>query len=414
MMKKIILLTYLVIITFVVFSQDDSRERYIDKFKEVAIREMERSGVPASIKLGQGILESNAGQSTLAKKANNHFGIKCGPNWTGKTYYREDDDYDEEGNLIKSCFRVYKNAGACYAAHSDFLRDPKKAYRYGFLFDLNPTDYKAWARGLKMAGYATSPTYAEKLIRIIEAYELFKFDRGDFKDIPDIILDDETYVDSPIQRINDAKTILSEKGDTPFEIANKTGIAVRCILKFNENLTENNQTIPENTRVYLQNKRNNYRGKKKWHYVKEGETLFHLSQRYGVKESKLRKKNRIEEDREPKTGEAIKLRGWKVCKKNSPKTIKAEEVPDLPEEKLKDEVDFIDDPVGVEETLDVEETFDPFDEELPQPEPVYHIVQSKETLYGISRKYNVSVPQLRQLNNLTSDVIFPGLQLRIK
>ena len=185
----------LIILGAVIFSSvqaedSKSRESYIKKFKKIAISEMERTGVPASIKLAQGILESNAGQSTLARKANNHFGIKCGSTWTGKTYYRKDDDFDENGNLVESCFRAYRNAKSSFIAHSEFLADPRKRYRYGFLFQLNPRDYKAWARGLKRAGYATSPTYAEKLISIIETYDLDQYDgstpnrRGDDRDAP--------------------------------------------------------------------------------------------------------------------------------------------------------------------------------------------------------------------------------------
>ncbi|MCB0375607.1 MAG: glucosaminidase domain-containing protein, partial [Sinomicrobium sp.] len=126
--------------------------KYIDEYKDIAIREMERAGIPASIKLAQGILESNAGQSDLARRANNHFGIKCGDNWNGRTLHKKDDDYDATGKLIESCFRVYRNAEASFVAHSEFLRDPKKTYRYGFLFQLDPTDYERWAYGLKKAG----------------------------------------------------------------------------------------------------------------------------------------------------------------------------------------------------------------------------------------------------------------------
>lgn len=127
----------------------NDRLDYIARYKDIAIREMERAGIPASIKLAQALLESDAGNSYLARKANNHFGIKCGAAWDGKKFYRLDDDYDDKGNRVKSCFRAYKDAEDSFIAHSEFLRDPAKEYRYGFLFRIDPTDYKRWATGLK-------------------------------------------------------------------------------------------------------------------------------------------------------------------------------------------------------------------------------------------------------------------------
>ncbi|NJO87484.1 MAG: glucosaminidase domain-containing protein, partial [Lewinella sp.] len=117
-------------------NQSPEQLRYIERYKDIAIREMERSGVPASIKLAQGILESDAGRSFLAQRANNHFGIKCGSEWNGEEVYREDDDFNDRGELIKSCFRGYRNPEASFVAHSEFLRDPNKTFRYGFLFRL--------------------------------------------------------------------------------------------------------------------------------------------------------------------------------------------------------------------------------------------------------------------------------------
>ncbi|HMQ90591.1 MAG TPA: glucosaminidase domain-containing protein, partial [Flavilitoribacter sp.] len=125
---------------FLQAQQDQDFLDYIEKNKKIAIREMERAGIPASIKLAQGILESNAGKSFLARRANNHFGIKCGDDWNGRKVYQKDDDYDDKGKLVESCFRVYESVEACYVAHSEFLRDPRKEFRYGFLFRLDPTD----------------------------------------------------------------------------------------------------------------------------------------------------------------------------------------------------------------------------------------------------------------------------------
>ncbi len=162
-----------------------ARLNYVDRFKGIAIREMERTGVPASIKLAQGLLESDAGRSTLANQANNHFGVKCHSEWQGERYYKEDDDYDPvTKELIKSCFRVYKNADESFMAHSEFLRDPRKVNRYGWLFQLPKTDYSAWAHGLEKSGYATATDYSEKLIKIIEDFQLAQFDGYTSAEIP--------------------------------------------------------------------------------------------------------------------------------------------------------------------------------------------------------------------------------------
>jgi len=150
---------------------------YIDQYSGIAVIEMERTGIPASITLAQGIIESRYGMSGLAKNSNNHFGIKCNNNWQGGKYYHKDDDY-VNGKLVKSCFRTYDNPAASYYDHSEFLMVNK---RYGFLFDLDKTDYKGWAKGLKKAGYATAKDYASILINTIEKFELYKYDQEGFE-----------------------------------------------------------------------------------------------------------------------------------------------------------------------------------------------------------------------------------------
>ena len=295
---------------------------YIDKNKDHAVREMERAGIPASIKLAQGLLESNAGKSYLARKGNNHFGIKCGANWKGKKVYRKDDEYNAQGKLVESCFRSYRSAEACYIAHSEFLRDPSKHFRYGFLFRLDPTDYKRWAKGLKKAGYATSATYAEKLIRIIEQYELNKYDRYSSGTVEVPV---EDVLEAGVYSTNDVKYTNAEDNETVAEIAKRTDTSLRSLLKYNENLTNGNQSLKEGDRVYIQPKRNAARGKKdKWYTVKKGQNLFFVSQQYGIKLSKLMRRNRLEEGMEPAEGEVLKLRGCKV--KNQPKLATAAEI----------------------------------------------------------------------------------------
>lgn len=169
-MKKIILLfTLLSVVLLSAVAQNSSvkerTEAYINNYKDLAIQEMLRTGVPASIKLAQGILESQFGESTLAKNANNHFGIKCKTEWTGDKIYQDDDARGE-------CFRVYKSAEESYRDHSDFL---KTRPHYSFLFKLEPTDITGWAYGLKRAGYATNKTYPERLLRVIEDYQLHQY-----------------------------------------------------------------------------------------------------------------------------------------------------------------------------------------------------------------------------------------------
>ncbi len=146
---------------------------YLDTYAELAVVEMYRSGIPASIILAQGLHESNYGTSDLATKANNHFGIKCKSYWQGGTYYHEDDDYNDNGNLIESCFRSYNSSLESYVDHSNFL---KYSAHYSKLFDLCRTDYKGWAYGLKECGYATDVSYSQKLIKNIEKYNLNKYD----------------------------------------------------------------------------------------------------------------------------------------------------------------------------------------------------------------------------------------------
>ena len=290
MVRKLQLSLIIALICTTCFAQKGDRHAYINRYKDIAIREMERAGVPASIKLAQGILESNAGSSYLARKANNHFGMKCGSQWKGKKAYRKDDDFDENGKLIESCFRAYKSGDESYIAHSEFLRDPRKEHRYGFLFRLNPYDYKRWAHGLKKAGYATSATYATKLIKVIETYELQKYDKMTSTDV--IVNNPSDKKIEPIAGIdlhmnNDVKMVFAKANETPQEIALKTDTKIKCILKYNEKLKAADEQLVEKTRIYIQPKRKAYRGKKKWHYVKKGDTMYDISQLYGVKLSKL-------------------------------------------------------------------------------------------------------------------------------
>ncbi len=210
-MKKIVCLLILLQST-IVFA--DNTEAYIKKYRKIAIKEMRRYGVPASITLAQGILESGSGNSRLAKKGRNHFGIKCTSDWHGRTI-REDDDKKDE------CFRKYRKAKHSYRDHSEFIATKK---RYEFLFELDKRDYKAWAAGLKKAGYATNPNYPSLLINLIEKYDLEKYDkRGARRMIrrEERNTEDQKDKNSEDQKGGNAKYHLVESGDTMYSIAKK-------------------------------------------------------------------------------------------------------------------------------------------------------------------------------------------------
>ena len=242
-LKTVNLLSLILLMVSAATAQESEHLKYIERYKEIAIREMERAGIPASIKLAQGLLESNAGQSWLARNANNHFGIKCGNDWDGKKVYQKDDDYNDEGKLVESCFRSYKNADASFIAHSEFLRNPRKEYRYGFLFRIDPTDYKAWAEGLRRAGYATSANYHLKLIDIIERYDLHRFD---LMSSVEIIADagvsnqgEDAVVRPGLEfENNDVRYVLAKAEETPAQIAERTSVRLGEILSYNEGLKD--------------------------------------------------------------------------------------------------------------------------------------------------------------------------------
>lgn len=476
-MRGLFVSAVLLFLSMAVSAQPTDRFAYIEKYKEIAIREMRRTGIPASIKLGQGILESAAGGSTLARRANNHFGIKCGSTWDGKKFFLEDDDYDDKGRLIESCFRAYRNGEASYTAHSEFLRDPRKAYRYGFLFRIDPLDYKAWARGLLLAGYATSRTYAQNLIRVIEQYQLYELDRMTMEEIEEGPLPGEGVIEGVpfIVLVNDVKMVFAREGETPAEIARRTRVDIRRIVKYNEKLESANAVLQDNDRIFLQKKRCNFRERQKWHYVKEEEDMYDISQLYGLRLKKLYKRNKIEPGQEPAVGERIRLRG----RRNDPPQLRSqgpstyfsarspvEEMPmdeghaipnEVAQERILRELDLPELPEQPEEIPESEKPEKPNETEIPdkpvtpkppktekdipppppdtepetQPEkpeqpqlepdkqpvpqgPIYHEVVKGDTLYNISKRYDTTVDKLRELNDLNNNLIKIGQKIRVR
>jgi len=417
-------------------AEASEQDAYIQRFKRIAMQEMERSGVPASIKLAQGILESNSGKSYLARTAKNHFGIKCGSSWKGGKVYREDDDYDDRGRLTKSCFRQYRNADASFVAHSEFLRDPAKSFRYGFLFRLKPTDYKAWARGLRKSGYATNPRYPELLITLIERHNLHQYDVPGRTDPVDVEVPVEEAI-TGILNTNDVNYFISEAPVSLEQIARQTDLSVRRLMQYNENLVAGSQQVDPNERVYLQKKRRSYRGGQKYHRVAPGENLYDIAQRYGIRLKNLARRNRIGEQADPATGEEIKLRGWKV--RNAPRLEQPGALPNDPATRVParpatpttppakaDEDGFLDmDPISPNTPVPQpapRPVTAPQQPVVPSPagnpSPVtpaaYHAVVQGDTLYGISRKYGVSVAEIKRLNGLSANAISVGQQLRIR
>jgi len=310
--------------------QSQSRIHYIDKYKQIAVDEMHRTGIPASIKLAQAILESAGGTSVLAKKANNHFGIKCGYAWTGKTMYRMDDDFDDKGNPIESCFRAYKNPESSFIAHSEFLTNRGKRSRYNFLFDYEVEDYKNWAKGLKKAGYATNPKYPQMLISIIETYELNIFDATMPMEHAPPLAEAKAKTESKqpsrdsrknhsrIIKINDVDMTYAMSGETPESISNRADIPVKRILKYNDELYDPYQDVKADYRVFLQPKRGSFRGKQKNHKVKRGETMMDISQKYGIRLDRLYTRNKMAVHTEPLVGALIKIKGFKIKEDKTP------------------------------------------------------------------------------------------------
>jgi flagellum-specific peptidoglycan hydrolase FlgJ len=351
-------------LTGLVALSDTPQNEYIKKYASIAVSEMHRSGVPASITLAQGMLESRYGLSSLAADGNNHFGIKCHRNWKGKTMRVNDDAPNE-------CFRVYKSAEESFRDHSDFLRYQD---RYKALFELKPTDYKGWAYGLKKAGYATDPGYPDKLIRYIEENKLYEYDRmttgqaeesvagkavtkpsgkdsGKVKSvkkksgkaarsgrksrksskaapkaeaIPEspLSLEAPRTVDRsslekfkfslsrPVYTRNGVPYVLSIEGETYSSIAKSYDLFLKEILKFNDLVSE--EPLAPGTIVYIQAKKKQSEKGLDMHIVDEDSgSLRDICQRFGVRMESVRKLNGLSRDYEPREGDTILLWGRK-------------------------------------------------------------------------------------------------------
>ena len=270
-------------------------QQYFDTYKDYAIEQMKRYHIPASITLAQGVLESAAGRSELALKGNNHFGIKC-HGWTGRTVYHDDDMNNE-------CFRAYNSAYDSYEDHSKFL---SSSSRYSSLFLLKQTDYQGWARGLKACGYATNPRYAIQLIDIIQLYKLYEYDEG--KSSGKVPVSSGPVWSHRVYEFNKNYYVIAKAGDTYRTISKEVGVSYKKLAKYNEN--DRDARLEEGEFVWLEKKRRNApkEYKNRPHVVRNGESMYTIAQKYGIRLKYLYKMNDLTPDYRIKVGDVLRIR----------------------------------------------------------------------------------------------------------
>ena len=301
-----------------------TREEYIEKYKAIAVAHMERDGIPASITMAQGILESDAGNSKLSLSSNNHFGIKCKKHWTGAKVYHDDDAKGE-------CFRAYDTVEDSYQDHAEFL---DSSPRYDSLFAYPSNDYRSWARGLKAAGYATAPDYAQRLVAIIEKYKLYILDqqdgaaiyssgrnakenaewfalnsntqRNDIKgeDIFNVTIN--AHNGYKIYRVNKTCYVVAKQDDTYASIGKVFGITDRMLRKFND--AGEKDSLKAGDMVYIERKKSSWLGVAHQHNVEQGQSLRDVSQKYGIRSARLARLNRINKRRDLTAGQSLQLK----------------------------------------------------------------------------------------------------------
>lgn len=370
-------------------AQTISAQEYINTYKDIAISEMKRTGIPASITLAQGLLETESGNSELVKKSNNHFGIKCKSNWSGESVSHDDDAPGE-------CFRKYNNATDSYYDHSNFLRGSS---RYAFLFQLDPMDYKGWAYGLKKAGYATNPRYPQILIKHIEENNLHQFDleaegqqvdevpvNKDVATTPAIKKDTVVTPAEPIIKpivfsemnveqnkesikagrtlFNGLKAVYVPKGTSLLAVATQFDVPLAKLLEYND-LTQDG-LLKEEQWIFLERKLKE--GNRDFYITGSGESLYSIAQVNAIQLGYLLQYNEH-------------LNEGSVCRKGTKVWLR---------------------PVAGKQSDTRHKTVTRF-----------HEVQPKEGLYSISKKYNVPVNELRELNGLSGDELQVGQQLII-
>ena len=325
-MKKsvVILLCALVCVVSVTAKERQTREEYVEKYKAIAIAHMERYGIPASITMAQGILESDSGNSRLSTSSNNHFGIKCKKSWTGDRVYHDDDAKGE-------CFRAYPSVEASYQDHADFL---DQSPRYDSLFAYPSDDYRSWARGLKAAGYATAPDYAERLVKIIESMKLYLLDKENGNKIysasksaeanteawfesntatSDELINPNAFrvtVNSHkgygVYRTNHTFYIVAKEGDTYESLGEIFSISPNMLRKFND--VAKGGTLAKGDIIYIERKKTQWLGNVMQHKVVRDENLYSLSQSYGIRLKSLIKLNHLRAGEDVGKGDVIRLK----------------------------------------------------------------------------------------------------------
>jgi LysM repeat protein len=391
MVRKIFCLLLIFINGFAkVNAQKLTPQQYVETYKDLAIKEMKRMGVPAAITLAQGLLETESGNSALVKKSNNHFGIKCKSSWTAETVTHDDD-------AVGECFRSYKDAEASFRDHSNYLRGTE---RYAFLFTLQPTDYKGWAKGLRKAGYATNPKYPEILIRNIEQYDLEQYTVEGMKEEAETTatnnkFDKETPVektkdkntqpsdddneenisatDESINFINGHKYVNAEKGTSLLAIASANDIDLSKLLAYND--MEDDGILKKDQIIFIEKKSKT--GKADFYIVQQQEPVYDIAQKNGIQLKYLLKYNDLNENSLVAAGTKLKLN------------------PDA----------------SNEQSVAIMETTPAAVSKPPATSNKIHAVQPKEGLYSIAKNYQVSVQQLREWNNLATDDLKIGQQL---
>lgn len=307
-MKYNLVLFFFIIASLTVSGQQ-ARLDYIKKYQLLAIKEMNRSGIPASITLAQACLESGDGNSELARNSNNHFGIKCKANWTGKKIYYDDDRKNE-------CFRKYRTVEESYDDHTMFLSNNP---RYSFLFELDPTDYRAWAVGLKKAGYATAHHYDKTLIKIIEDFKLYRLDNKMTLDQMTVYeqkrlgndgisnsLTINPYRTHEVITVNGLDAVVAQKGDTYQAIAQELGMKDWELYRFND--LPKGYVPQANEVIYIQHKKRRAPRGKLTHTVESGETMHFISQLYGIRLKPLYSRNHMKYGEQPDSGQVLNLR----------------------------------------------------------------------------------------------------------
>lgn len=270
--------------------KSDAYSAYITKYSGMAVAQMEKYGIPASITLAQGILESNAGQSTLAQSCNNHFGIKCHSDWDGKKTYHDDDRSQE-------CFRCYDSVEESFRDHSLFLVN---GTRYRSLFALKKDDYKGWAKGLKQAGYATSPTYADKLIELIERYGLDVYDSQNALRVRD------GQTPHRIMTVNGLDCVVLREGESIKDVAREFRKSILLLRQYNE--IDHKHNVPAGTYVFLARKKTRADNAYRTYEVKEDDSIWSISQQFGVRIKPLIRRNRLSEEKPMRVGMKLLLR----------------------------------------------------------------------------------------------------------